>query len=119
MTDCTRFSDAELRGKEAWHVSNDKWKIIKDIQGKGSEACRGACISEPGCKVWKYNHSSGQCVISTYEVEDVAAMKDEYSSGRIRCAPEYDMLKIVSFSMIMAFIFVMWWYLTRPCRFAL
>lgn len=116
MTDCTRFSGSQIKGREVWYIPEDKWLNLPLVQNSGAEACQNACVSEPGCKTWRYNHTNGVCDVSHHEVEDASATTDEYSSGRIRCVAEYDMLRIVIYSMMLAFIFVMWWYLTKPCR---
>lgn len=117
MTDCTRFSDAEIVGKEAYYISGERsWVPQLEHQGKGADTCRDTCVSEPACKVWRYNHASGECAISASEVEDITATSTGYSSGRLRCAAEYDMLKIFIYAMAIAFIFVAWWFLTRPCK---
>ena len=115
MTDCTRFSASEIRGQEAWDVASSKWAVVGRVQGEGDSRCRGACVSDPQCRLWRYNTVSGVCEISSFEAEDSIATSDDYTSGRIRCAPEYDLLRIMVYSMILAFIFVMWWWLTKPC----
>lgn len=116
MTDCIRFSIAELEGKESWHVSGDKWTPIISLQGKGEDMCRGACVSEPSCKVWKYNHNGGVCSLSTHEVEDFATTKDEHTSGRIVCAADYNLLKIIGLLVAILIALGLFWYLTKPCK---
>ena len=113
MTDCIRYSDYELVGNSVWHVSNNKW--TSRINPSTEDDCRRECVSDPECKLWRYNQVASTCELSSYNVEDIETLKDSYVSGRVNCVSNYSMLRVLILSVSIALILILLWYLTKPC----
>ena len=114
MSDCVRYSDCELKGNNVWYVPDSNW--IPQTNPSSDEECRRECVSNPECLLWRFNHNLDKCELSGYDAEDIETLKDTYTSGRVKCSTDYNLLNIMMFSMIIALIFVLLWYLTKPCK---
>ena len=114
MSDCVRYSDHELNGNNVWYVPDSNW--IAKTNSSSDDECRRECISNPECRLWRFNHNLNKCELSGYDAEDIETLKDSYSSGRVKCLSDYNLLSILIFSAVVALIFVLIWYLTKPCN---
>jgi hypothetical protein len=113
--DCYRISDYELSGRDVWYVSENKW-IPQRKTITTDEQCRNECVSQPDCKLWRYNHTMKTCDLSGYDAQDVEMLNQEYTSGRVKCVSELNLLNILLLSFAISMIFVITLKIAKPCN---
>lgn len=115
MSECLRESSSELYGYTKWHSCPYDTQSIPSLENMGRGICKRNCISDPMCKMWAYNEDTGECQLSSSDARDMTSTKNEWSSGRIRCETQYDFVSIITWAMVLTFIFVAVWWFTKPC----
>lgn len=115
---CVRESYKKInKDNSYWSSPDGTSKQLTNLNSKGSKRCESECISDPSCLSWRYNERNGTCYVSDHDASNKIIATEKWSSGRIGCSlPGYDMMTIVVQAVIIVFVILLVWYITKPCK---